>query len=108
MMNWQQWAVAILLLLCIVRIGWGIYAFFRRTKENGNPCANCVTGCDLKRLMDEKRAECSATKKEKKKKSFIFDQVMKAATALTNAVSNLDDSMSKEGIGKQIENIEGA
>lgn len=35
-------------------------------------------------------------------------QVMKAATALTNAVSNLDDSMSKEGIGKQIENIEGA
>ena len=46
--------------------------------------------------------------KEKKKKSFIFDQVMKAATALTNAVSNLDDSMSKEGIGKQIENIEGA
>ena len=68
MMNWQQWAVAILLLLCIVRIGWGIYAFFRRTIDNGNPCANCVTGCDLKRLMDEKHVECSATKKEKKKK----------------------------------------
>lgn len=67
MMNWQQWVVAILLLLCIVRIGWGIYAFFRRTKENGNPCANCVTGCDLKRLMDEKRAECSATKKKRRK-----------------------------------------
>lgn len=67
MMNWQQWVVAILLLLCIVRIGWGIYAFFRRTKENGNPCANCVTGCDLKRLMDEKRAECSVTKKKRRK-----------------------------------------
>ena len=46
--------------------------------------------------------------KEKKKKSFIFDQVMKAATLLTNAVSNLDDSMSKDGIEKQLENIEGA
>ncbi|MBD5145450.1 MAG: hypothetical protein HDT21_06000 [Ruminococcus sp.] len=46
--------------------------------------------------------------KEKKKKSFIFDQVMKAATLLTNAVSNLDDSMSKDGVGKQLENIEGA
>ena len=57
MMNWQQWVVAILLLLCIVRIGWGIYAFFRRTKENGNPCANCVTGCDLKRLMDGLRLQ---------------------------------------------------
>lgn len=46
--------------------------------------------------------------KEKKKKSFIFDQVMKAATLLTNAISNLDDSMSKDGVGKQLENIEGA
>lgn len=46
--------------------------------------------------------------KEKKKKSFVFDQVMKAATLLTNAVSNLDGAMSKEGVGKQLENIEGA
>lgn len=49
-----------------------------------------------------------ALEKEKKKKSFVFDQVMRAATLLTNAVSNLDDSMSKEGINKQLENIEGA
>lgn len=33
---------------------------------------------------------------------------MKAATALTNAVSNLDDAMSKDGVAKQLENIEGA
>ena len=46
--------------------------------------------------------------KEKKKKSFIFDQVIKAATNLNNAISNLDDSMSKEGIEKQLENIEAA
>lgn len=44
----------------------------------------------------------------KKKKSFIFDQVLKAATLLTNAVSNLDDSMSKDGVERQLENIEGA
>lgn len=46
--------------------------------------------------------------KEKKKKSFVFEQVMKAATLLTNAVSNLDPAMSKDGVGKQLENIEGA
>lgn len=46
--------------------------------------------------------------KEKKKKSFVFDQIMKAATLLTNAVSNLDDAMSKDGVGKQLDNIEGA
>ena len=45
---------------------------------------------------------------EKKKKSFVFDQVKKAATLLTNAVSNWDDSMSKDGVEKQIQNIEGA
>ena len=45
---------------------------------------------------------------EKKKKSFVFDHVMKAATLLTNAVSNLNDSMSKDGVAKQLENIEGA
>ena len=33
---------------------------------------------------------------------------MKAATLLTNAVSNLDDAMAKEGVGKQLDNIEGA
>jgi hypothetical protein len=33
---------------------------------------------------------------------------MKAATLLTNAVSNLDDAMSKDGVGKQLDNIEGA
>ena len=44
--------------------------------------------------------------KEKKKRSFVFDQVVKAVTNLNNAVSNLDDAMSKEGIAKQIENIE--
>ena len=44
--------------------------------------------------------------KEKKKRSFVFDQVAKAVTNLNNAVSNLDDAMSKEGIAKQIENIE--
>lgn len=49
-----------------------------------------------------------ALENEKKKKSYIFDLVMKAATCLTNAVSNLNDSMSKEGVGKQLENIEGA
>ncbi len=46
--------------------------------------------------------------KEKKKKSFVFDQVVKAATALNNAIGSLDDSMEKKGIDKQIAAIEGA
>ena len=46
--------------------------------------------------------------KEKEKKSYIFNQVMKAATLLNNAVSTLDSEMSKEGVGRQLDSIEAA
>ena len=48
----------------------------------------------------------SDIEKEKKKKSFILDQVTKAATCLNNAVSNIDDLMSKDGVARQLESIE--
>ena len=43
--------------------------------------------------------------KEKKKKTFVYDQVKKAAEILTNTISNMDTSMSKDGVKKQLENI---
>lgn len=46
--------------------------------------------------------------KEKEKKSYIFNQVMKAATLLNNAVSTLDFEMSKEGVSRQLDSIEAA
>lgn len=68
MSNWQNWAVALILLLCIVRIGQRVYAFFMKVKEKRNPCKNCATGCELKQLYEKKRLECSDGKKEIKKK----------------------------------------
>lgn len=38
MNNWQNWAVALILLLSIVRIGQSVYLFFRKVKEKRNPC----------------------------------------------------------------------
>ncbi|MCD8183980.1 MAG: hypothetical protein LUE99_13850 [Bacteroides sp.] len=68
MSNWQNWVVAVVLLLCAIRIGQSIYAFFRHVKEKRNPCENCASGCELKQLYDKKRAECSGERKETKKK----------------------------------------
>lgn len=68
MSNWQEWVVALLLLLCAVRIGQNIYVFFRRVKEKNSPCANCATGCELKQLYEKKRAGCSEERKNTKKK----------------------------------------
>lgn len=67
MSNWQEWVIALLLLLCVIRIGMSVYAFFRRAKEGGNPCDTCATGCDLKQLLDEKRAECGKGRKKRRK-----------------------------------------
>ena len=43
--------------------------------------------------------------KEKKKKTFVYDQVKKAADILTNTISNVDETMSKDGVKKQLDNI---
>ena len=82
MMNsWQEWVVALLLLLCAVRIGMSIYSFFHRVKENGNPCDSCASGCELKNLYDKKRAERSGvTKKKEEKLLWIVGSFKKSAT----------------------------
>lgn len=71
MNNWQNWAVALILLLCIVRIGQSIYSFFRGVKEKRNPCANCATGCELRIYM--RRNVRSVVKKEKKQRKNAAD-----------------------------------
>lgn len=48
---------------------------------------------------------CEELEKEKKKKTFVYDQVKKAADILTNTISNIDSSMSKDGVNKQLDNI---
>ena len=69
MNNWQEWVVGVLIVLCIARVIYGIYLFFRRVKENDNPCASCASGCELKDMMEKKQKECSSKKKNTKKNS---------------------------------------
>lgn len=68
LMTTQEWIVALIVLLCLVEVGRRIIRFFRSTKRKQNPCANCTTGCDLKRMFDEKQQECKANSKKNKKK----------------------------------------
>lgn len=66
-MNWQELIVWILVIVCVVEIVRRVILFFQRTKENDNPCATCSTGCDLKRMMDEKQQECRQERKKPNK-----------------------------------------
>ena len=65
--DWQEWVVALLIVLCVARMVYGIYNFFCSTKNNENPCASCASGCELKDMMEKKRKECSSKKKKTKK-----------------------------------------
>lgn len=68
MNHWQEWVVGVLVVLCAFRIIYSVFVFFRRTKENKNPCATCVSGCDLKDMMEKKREECKGKEKVQRKK----------------------------------------
>ncbi len=65
--GWQEWVVGLLIVLCVVRVAYGILRFFRRAKSGENPCASCASGCELKRQLDKKQQECKATQKPPKK-----------------------------------------
>ena len=67
MINWQEWVVGVLVVLCIARIIYGIFLFFRHTRENKNPCDSCVSGCELRDMLEKKRKECGVKKKSTKK-----------------------------------------
>ncbi len=67
MINWQEWVVGVLVVLCIARIIYGIFRFFRHTRENKNPCDSCVSGCELKDMLEKKRKECGVKKKVQRK-----------------------------------------
>ena len=66
--NWQEIIVAVILILCGFLIGRKTFLFFRKVQKKENPCDGCITGCELKRQLDEKRRECGTRKPKSTKK----------------------------------------
>ena len=67
-MTVQEWIVAAIVLLCAIEVGRRVWRFLRLAKDDDNPCANCVGGCDLKRMMDNKQQKCKENLKIENKK----------------------------------------
>jgi len=66
--NWQDWIVALIVLLCVVRVGMSLWQLYRKTLRGGeNPCAHCPNPCDIKRLYDQKVQNCCHCEKKTKK-----------------------------------------
>ena len=92
MNNWQEWVVGVLVVLCIVRLVYGIYTFFRRTRDSGNPCDSCVSGCELKDMMEKKSlcttSQSAVAKKMQKseKKIAKYLQIKKKCRTFATAI----------------------
>lgn len=66
-MGIQEIITYVILLVCILWVGRRIYHSFKEVKDSDNPCAHCASGCDLKRMMEEKQQQCKDKSKKKKK-----------------------------------------
>lgn len=67
MSSWQEWAVAALLLYCVVRMAMGMYRFIHRVDGKRNPCDGCP-GCGFHGSVADgngKACGCHGKKKEK-------------------------------------------
>ncbi len=67
-MTLQDVIVYIIVACCFFWVIRRTLFWWRRAEKNDNPCASCVSGCDLKRMMDEKRRECQINQKATDKK----------------------------------------
>ena len=68
MSNWQEWVVGIVVVACLLYVLLGIYRFFCKVRKKDNPCASCISGCELKHLLEQKKEECRKSKSASKKK----------------------------------------
>lgn len=55
--NWQEWAVALVVGVCIGIVLYKMYLFFGNIKAKNNPCEHCTEDCALKK-QKKKRQDC--------------------------------------------------
>lgn len=64
MSNWQEWGVALILLVCAGRIVFTLFSFFRKNEKKSNPCQSCISACSLRPSYKEKRVSCGVVNKK--------------------------------------------
>ena len=55
MQGWQDWIVALIVTLCVGRVGLSFWRLYQQTRHDNDPCAHCSQPCDIKRQYDQKR-----------------------------------------------------
>lgn len=66
--SWQEWAVAVLIVLCILQVVIRTRSFFQKINKKTSPCDSCASGCELKNQLNKKQQKCKNTPSLEKKK----------------------------------------
>ena len=67
MQGWQDWIVALIVTLCLGRVGLSFWRLYQQTRHDNDPCAHCSQPCDIKRQYDQKKEKCCLGDKKTKK-----------------------------------------
>ena len=58
MLGWQDWIVALIVALCVGRVGLSFWRLYQHTRRGDDPCAHCSQPCDIKCRYDQKKENC--------------------------------------------------
>lgn len=84
-MDYQDIIVILVGIGCLLWIGVRIYRSFKSVGGNGDPCANCPTGCELHQKLQEKRRTCEKKSRRKQKKLLRIVGDIKICTTFATA-----------------------
>jgi hypothetical protein len=66
MLGWQDWIVALIVVLCVGRVGLSLWRLYQKTRRGDDPCAHCTQPCDIKHQHQLKKDNhCPCNKKTK-------------------------------------------
>ena len=67
MITFQEIVVILIGIGCLIWMGMRIYRTFKGVRRENSPCANCPTGCELYRQLQEKQRSCGKSEQKRKK-----------------------------------------
>ena len=57
-MELQQIIVLVIVFLCMIWAGLRIFLYFKRIKNNENPCEGCTSDCSIKSIRTNQKCNC--------------------------------------------------
>ena len=89
-MELQQIIVIAIVCLCTIWISIRIFQYFKRIKNNSNPCECCSSDCAMKSMQNKPKYGCEKNAEKVRKKIAEYLQIKKNVVPLQPQSRNID------------------